>query len=124
MVTLLFTLMIVSGILFIGSVLLMTPKGGLGFGVGGMATSNEYGSKKSVEWTLKKTAVVSIVIFIVAAILYPYANKSELSTKMPVVEQTNPQIKLNPENIKVEGQNTDALKIEQVNTNNTTTTGN
>jgi preprotein translocase subunit SecG len=49
MVTLLFTLMIVSGILFIGSVLLMTPKGGLGFGVGGMSTSNEYGSKKSVE---------------------------------------------------------------------------
>jgi preprotein translocase subunit SecG len=33
MATLVLVLMILSGILFIGSVLLMTPKGGIGFGI-------------------------------------------------------------------------------------------
>ena len=89
MLTLLFTVMVIFGILFIVSVLLMAPKGGLGFGVGGMSTSNEYGSKKSIEWTLKKTAVISIIFFTIAAILYPYANrKINKITTSPIKIQT------------------------------------
>jgi protein translocase SecG subunit len=73
-------LMIISWILFIASVLLMSPKWGLGFWIGGISTSNEYGSKKSVEYTLKKTAVISLVIFTLTAIIYPYLWKESLST--------------------------------------------
>ena len=120
MVTLLFTIMIITGILFIGSVLLMTPKGWLWFGVGGMSTSNEYGSKKSVEWTLKKTAIISIILFIFAAILYPYADKSELSTKKTNIQNPAKQtIKLNPEDINIKTSNPDA-KIQIKNNNKTT----
>ena len=35
--TLLIIALILAGIVFIGSVLLMSPKGGLGLGIGGMA---------------------------------------------------------------------------------------
>jgi preprotein translocase subunit SecG len=37
-----------------------------------MSGGGEYGSKKSVESTLKKAAVISAVIFVVAAVCYPY----------------------------------------------------
>jgi len=103
------------------SVLLMSPKWGLGFGVGGMTTSNEYGSKKSVEWTLKKTAVISIIVFTICALLYPYANKSHTVSNISVEKQTN----LKATDIKVEGKNTDALKITPAQTQESqTTTGN
>ena len=73
----LITLMILSGIIAIFSILLMNPKGWLGFGIAGIAWSNEYGSKKSIETTLKKAAYISIVIFIISVILLPYFyNKS------------------------------------------------
>ncbi|MEF2176172.1 MAG: preprotein translocase subunit SecG [Candidatus Absconditabacteria bacterium] len=67
-------LMIGSGLLFTGSVLLMSPKGGLGFGLGGVSSSNEYGSKKSVEYTLKKVAKISLIVFIVSVFALPYVN--------------------------------------------------
>jgi protein translocase SecG subunit len=104
MVTLVFIIMVLSGIIFILSVLLMAPKGGLGFGVGGMATSNEYGSKKSLEGTLKKSAFISIVIFTICALIYPYLNKAALSTgrAISVPSETKQSIKLKPQDIKIE----------------------
>ncbi len=50
----------------------MSPKGWLGVGLGGMAWGGEYGSKKSVENTLKKAAVISAIIFVLVAVSYPY----------------------------------------------------
>lgn len=79
MITFVFTIMLVSGVVFIISVLLMTPKWGLWFGVGGMATSNEYSSKKSVESTLKRSALFSIILFTISAIVYPYMAKKQLA---------------------------------------------
>ena len=113
MTTLLFTLMIISGILFIGSVLLMAPKGGLGFGIGGMSTSNEYGSKKSLEWTLKKSAILSIVVFTVCAMLYPYANKKnhQVINTNNVKQQA---IKLNPADIKVNTKDAKNVEVKTV----------
>jgi preprotein translocase subunit SecG len=37
-----------------------------------MAGGGEYGSKKSVENTLKKAAVVAAIVFVVTALSYPY----------------------------------------------------
>jgi len=37
-----------------------------------MAGGGEYGSKKSVENTLKKTAVIAAIIFVVISVFYPY----------------------------------------------------
>ena len=66
-------IMLLAGIVFVWSVMLMSPKGGLGIAIGGgMGASNEYGSKKSLESTLKKSALVSLIIFLVAALLVPY----------------------------------------------------
>lgn len=70
--TFLIIILVVSGILFIGSVLLMSPKGGLGIGIGGLAGGGEYGSKKSVETTLKKVAYVTAIIFVLCAVTLPY----------------------------------------------------
>lgn len=125
MTTLVLIIMILSGILFIGSVLLMTPKWGIGFGIGGMATSNEYGSKKSIENTLKKSALINIIIFTACAMVYPYLNKSNLSTwkaqaaqlqqelqnQLKAVQWKTNNVKLNPSDIKVEGMNTKNIKI-------------
>lgn len=80
MTTFVFVIMFLSGILFIISILLMTPKWGLWFGISGMSTSNEYSSKKSVESTLKRTAIFSIILFTLLSVIYPYIDKKELST--------------------------------------------
>lgn len=64
--------MVVAGIFLVGSILLMSPKGGVGMGIGGMSGANEYGSKKSLETKLKKVAVVAGVIFVVIALILPY----------------------------------------------------
>ncbi len=66
--------MVLSGIVFVGSVLLMSPKGGLGAAIGWIWGSEEYGSKKSMEWKLKKVAIVSVVIFVIIALILPYVN--------------------------------------------------
>lgn len=66
--------MIIAGIVFVASVLLQSPKGGglgLGFG-GGNAGGNEYGSKKTMESKLQRTAVVSGILFVLAIVLLPY----------------------------------------------------
>ena len=72
--TILITLLVISGILFVGSVLLMTPKWWLGMGIGGASGGGDYWSKKSVEWTLKKTAIISLAIFMACALFLPYVD--------------------------------------------------
>ena len=64
--------MVVSAIIFMWSVLLMSPKWGLGMGIGWMWQSWEYGSKKSLEWKLKYVAIVTSIIFVVAVLFLPY----------------------------------------------------
>lgn len=66
------TLLIASGVAFATSVMLMSPKWWLGFGLGGMSSTNEYGSKKSLEHYVKRVAYISGAIFIVVCLLYPY----------------------------------------------------
>lgn len=65
-------ILLVTGSMFIGSVMLMSPKWGLWFGIGGMTTSNEYGSKKSLEGTLKKSACITGIVFVLAVVIFPY----------------------------------------------------
>jgi len=70
--TLLIIVLVLAGISFVGSVLLMSPKGGLGLGIGWMAWGNEYGSKKTLENKLKKVALVSWLLFFLASVILPY----------------------------------------------------
>ena len=66
-------LMILSGVIFIGSVLLMSPKWGIGLGIWGFSGWNEYGSKKSLEGKIKYVAVVAAVIFVLSSLILPYS---------------------------------------------------
>ena len=68
----LIVILILSWIAFIGSVLLMSPKGGLGLGIGWMAGGSEYGSKKTLETKLKKVALISGIVFLVSSLVLPY----------------------------------------------------
>jgi len=70
--TFLIMLMIVAGIVFVWSVLLMSPKWGIGLGIGGASGANEYGSKKSLESKLKKVAIIAGILFVVIAVILPY----------------------------------------------------
>jgi len=70
--TALIVVLVISGILFAGSVLLMSPKGWLGMGIGGASGAGDYGSKKSVEWTLKKIAIFSLAAFMACVLFLPY----------------------------------------------------
>ncbi len=63
--------LILIGVVFMISVLLMSPKGWLGFGIGGAGGSNEYWSKKSIEFTLKRVAMITGIAFIVVALAIP-----------------------------------------------------
>ncbi len=71
--TLLVILMILSGIIFIWSVLLMSPKGGIGLGIWGFWGGNEYGSKKSLEGKIKKVAMISAIVFVIISLILPYS---------------------------------------------------
>lgn len=72
MATVLNVLLIISWIVFATTVMLMSPKWWLWFSLGGMSSTNEYGSKKSLEHNIKKVAYVSGIIFVVICVLYPY----------------------------------------------------
>lgn len=65
--------MILSGIAFVWSALLMSPKWGIWLGIWGMSWWNEYGSKKSLEGKVKKIAAVSGIIFVAVSLLLPYS---------------------------------------------------
>lgn len=72
MKSLLIAIILVSWIVFMWSVLLMSPKWWLWIGIGGMSGVNEYGSKKSLETTLKKVALFTSLIFVVSVVILPY----------------------------------------------------
>ncbi len=72
MQTILFLLMLVTGFTLTWSVLLMSPKGGIGFWIWGISSTNEYGSQKSIESTLKTVATISAIILIVCSLFWPY----------------------------------------------------
>ena len=67
-------LLILTGIVFIGSVLLQSPKGGgIWMGIGGASAGwNEYGSKKTMEGKLKKIALISGILFVIIVLFLPY----------------------------------------------------
>ena len=67
-------LLILTGSVFIGSVLLQSPKGGgICMGIGGAsAGGNEYGSKKTMEGKLKKIALISGILFVIIVLFLPY----------------------------------------------------
>lgn len=62
----------ISGIITIGSIMLMSPKWGLGVWLWGVQSSNEYGSKRSIEWSLKRAATICSIIFIACVLFLPY----------------------------------------------------
>lgn len=74
MYTVMLILLILAGIVFIGSVLLQSPKGGgIWMGIGGAsAGGNEYGSKKTMEGKLKKIALISGILFVIIVLFLPY----------------------------------------------------
>lgn len=73
--TLLLVLMISSGIIMSIAILLMAPKGGLWFGLGWMGGSNEYGTKKSIEWSLKTVATIWAILFVLSSLIYPFTKE-------------------------------------------------
>ena len=66
--------MIIVGIIFVTSVLLMSPKWGLWAAISGIGGGDEYGSKKSLEWKLKKIAIVTSIVFGVIVLILPYVS--------------------------------------------------
>lgn len=72
MKTALIVLLILTWIIFTWSVLLMSPKWWLGAAIGWIGWSDEYGSTKSLEWKLKKVALITSIIFVVIALILPY----------------------------------------------------
>ena len=66
--------LILSWIIFIWSVLFMSPKWGLGAAIGWAAGNSEYGGKKSAEWKLKKIAIATSIIFVIISLILPYVN--------------------------------------------------
>jgi len=74
MKTLLIIVLILIGIVFVWSVLMMSPKGGLWMAIWGLGWSDEYGSKKSLEWKMKKVATISAILFVVVALILPYVD--------------------------------------------------
>ncbi len=64
--------LIISWLVFATTVMLMSPKWWLGFGIWGASQSNEYGSKKSLEHTFRSAAYISGILFVIICVLYPY----------------------------------------------------
>ncbi len=66
--------MLISGMVLVGSIVLMSPKWGIWLWIWwASGSSNEYWSKKSLEWKLKNVAIISAVTFVVCSIILPYA---------------------------------------------------
>lgn len=64
--------LVISGISFVWSVLLMSPKGWLWLGIGWAAGWGDYGSKKTLETKLKRVALICGLLFIISSIILPY----------------------------------------------------
>lgn len=67
-------LMIIVWIVFVTCVLLMSPKWWLWSALGWIAWGDEYWSKKSLEWKLKKIALVTSIFFMLLVLVLPYVN--------------------------------------------------
>ncbi len=74
MATLLNVIIVVSGLIFVFTVMFMSPKWNWLWAISWMSIggTNEYWSKKSIENTLKKTAIISWIIFTIVSLLYPF----------------------------------------------------
>ena len=73
--TVLIALLLIIGIIFVGSVLLQSPKwGGIGMWIGWASAgwSNEYWSKKTMEWKLKIISLCCAILFVAIVVVYPY----------------------------------------------------
>lgn len=75
MSALLLIIMLAAGIFMSFAILLMAPKWGLWFWLWGMWWSNEYGTKKSIEGSLKTVATIGAVVFVVTALIYPFTKE-------------------------------------------------
>ncbi len=74
MTTLLTIGLVITGVVFVLSVLMMSPKGGLGMWIGGSTGVGwgDYGSKKSLEGKLKIVATICAIAFVLIALFLPY----------------------------------------------------
>lgn len=63
--------MLISWVVCIFSILLMSPKGWLWSWIS-WAGWEDFGSKKSIEWWLKKSVIISSIIFFSIALFLPY----------------------------------------------------
>ena len=72
MSALLIVIMIIVGVIFTWSVLMMSPKWWIGMWIWWMSGWNEYWSKKSLETKFKKIALVSWIIFVLLVLVMPY----------------------------------------------------
>lgn len=72
--SILIAVLLISGAVFTLSVLLMSPKAGLGAAIWWASTGGDYGSKKTAESSLKNIAVVTSLIFVGCCIALPYVD--------------------------------------------------
>lgn len=73
MKTALIIAMVVFGCVFVACVLMMSPKGWIGLGIGWASAGwNEYWSKKSIEWKLKLVAMITGIIFVGICLFFPF----------------------------------------------------
>ena len=73
--TALIILMILIGIVFVWSVLLQSPKGGgiwMWISGASASSSNEYGSKKTMEGKLKIISLCTAILFVAIVLVLPY----------------------------------------------------
>ena len=66
------TILVVSWVLLILSIALMSPKWGLWVIGWASIWGDWYWSQKSLETTLKKTAIINSIIFCLCCIAYPF----------------------------------------------------
>jgi preprotein translocase subunit SecG len=75
MKTVLIVALVVLWCAFMASVLMMSPKWGIGLWIGGASAGwNEYGSKKSIEWKLKIFAMISGILFVGICVFLPFVD--------------------------------------------------
>jgi len=72
MYTALLIVMILAGIALSASILLMSPKGGLGAGIAGIGGGGDFGARKGIEKTLTRSAQISGLIFLICVLILPY----------------------------------------------------
>ncbi len=65
-------LLLLSWVVFVISVLLQSAKGGLWVAIGWVSSGGDYGSKKSLETSLKRISWISGIVFVVIALFLPF----------------------------------------------------